>query len=304
MKHDYIEDDKNILFIIVESFEQGDKYIENFDLIYPAYVVVIGQENRVEAITKTAIYLETARADFFDTLFRCILQRPLVVSLRNCIRSIKGGNKISKELVKIISIEPVINISVGSEVEVGKSVKVIVSMEPDVGIIPNLIYKIQNQELASCDGFNIYGLKEGTSIFEVYKSGSSKPFFEKKINIFKRNRINRLIFSDDSLLIGVGDEKRIQLDYYPQDADNINDITWTSSDPSIVTVNNDGNLTAKNPGKCRIICTAENISAQCICIVKPYMEKLDICEEGCIYMAPMQKIILSPKVFPRHIYRL
>ena len=192
-------------------------------------------------------------------------------------------------------IEPIVNIAVASEVEVGRSIKLNISLDPDTGNIPNLIYRIRDQNIASCDGMNLYGLKEGMSVIEVYKQGSSKPLFVKDFRVYKRKRITRLIFSDDNLLLGTGDSKQIKLDYYPIDADNRSQITWKSSDESIVSVNQTGKLIARSPGKCRIICTAENVSSQCMCSVLPYMEELvfDIDDDGCINLSPMQEYVLS-----------
>ena len=50
-------------------------------------------------------------------------------------------------------------------------------------------------------------------------------------------------------------------------------------------------------GACRIICTAENVSAQCLCTVKPYMEDIqfhmNFDESGILHMETMQEILLD-----------
>jgi hypothetical protein len=301
-KRNYNEDEKSILFIIVESMDRGYQYLADFSLMWPAYVVIIGNDTRISDVTKSGFFIETRQKDLFETLFKCFLQRPLIISFRNCISSIHGGNKITKELLRITSTEPVMNVSVDSEVEIGRSTKLSVLLEPNVGIKPKLLYRVRNQEIASCDGLNLYGLKEGTSTLEIYKQGSSKPLFTKEITVYRRNRITRLIFSDDSLLMGIGDNRQIQMDYYPNDADNRNEIVWKSSDEAIVSVNQNGNLLAKGSGKCRIICTAENVSSQCTCVVMPYMEDL-IIESGdgkCIHMIPMQEMIVAYRSIPEN----
>lgn len=296
----YEYSDNSILFIVTGSDEEGEKLISNYDLANPVYVIVMGSKTQITRVTDRGIFIETKKDDFFDTVFKCFLQKPLMIALRKCVDSIHSGNKITKELARIVSIEPIVNIAVAPEVEIGRSVKLDISLDPDKGSIPNLIYRIRDQNIASCDGLNLYGLKEGVSVFEVYKQGSSKPLFVKDIKVYKRNRITRLIFSDDSLLMGTGDSKRIKLDYYPIDADNRDQITWKSSDESIVSVNQTGKLIARSPGKCRIICTAENVSSQCICSVLPYMEELlfDLDEDGCINLSPMQEYVLSYTCIP------
>lgn len=287
--------DNSILFIVVDSDEEGEKLIRDLDTVKPVYVIVVGNKTEITKVTNKGIFIETNTDTFFDTIFKCFLQRPLVIALRKCVDSIHAGNKITKELERIVCIEPIVNIAVASEVEVGRSIKLNISLDPDTGNIPNLIYRIRDQNIASCDGMNLYGLKEGMSVIEVYKQGSSKPLFVKDFRVYKRKRITRLIFSDDNLLLGTGDSKQIKLDYYPIDADNRSQITWKSSDESIVSVNQTGKLIARSPGKCRIICTAENVSSQCMCSVLPYMEELvfDIDDDGCINLSPMQEYVLS-----------
>lgn len=299
-KRNYEEHENSLLFVMAESLEEGRAYMEEFSLMHPAYIIIIGRDSRILDVTKKGIYVETRSEDLFGTIFKCFLHKPLVISLRKCVNSIQGGNKISKELAKIIGTEPIVNVSVGKEVEVGRSIKLSISLEPEIGNVPKLIFKVKNPEIASCDGLNLYGLKEGASVLEVYKQGSSKPFIAKDINVYKRNRITRLIFSDDSLTMGVDDRRQLKLDYYPNDADNRDEIMWRSSDESVVVVNQNGKLVAKKTGRCRIICTAENVSTQCDCIVMPYMEELiiDTDEDGCIHMTPMQERVIRYKCTP------
>lgn len=299
-KRNYEDDSKNVLFIVVESMDKGSKYLKDFDLQHPAYVIVIGNDSGVIGVTDKGIFVETKQENLFETIFNCFLHRPLIVSMQKCIRSIKGGRKISKELLKISSTEPIVNVVVDNKVEVGKSIKISVTLVPDVGKVPKLIYSVLNQEIASCDGINFYGLKEGISTLEVYKQGSNIPLHSQNIKVYKRNRINRLILSDDSLLIGIGDTRQLKLDYYPYDADNKDKIVWKSSDDMVISVSQNGQLEAKNVGKCRIICTAENVSVQCICTVLPYMEDLvvDVSENEYIHMTPMQEMNLSYRIIP------
>lgn len=191
---------------------------------------------------------------------------------------------------------------VGKEVEIGKSIRISTLLEPSIGEVPKLIFKVRDEKIASCDGLAVYGLQEGIGVLEVYKLGSKKPFFTKEIKVFKRNRITRLILSEDSLCMGIGDKKHIRLDYYPLDADNSRSISWESSNENIIKVDSSGNVTAIGIGECRLICTAENISSQCMCRVKPYLSdlKLDLQfdEKGGISMQPLQELSMSIQCIP------
>lgn len=302
LKSQYDDNCNSILFVLCENAENGVKYLEKMTLQKPAFLLVLGSSSRVLAITKDSWIIETTQEKLFDTIFDCFIQMPLVSAFRKCVRSIRCGNKIAKELKLISSTEPIISITIDKEIEVGKSTRVIITQEPAGGTIPKLIYKVRNQQIASCDGLSVYGLAEGNCVLEVYKSGSKQPFFTKNIRVYKRNRITQLILSDDTLLLGVAERKRIALDYYPADADNSNEITWRSTDDKIVSIDSSGNIFAIASGSCRIICTAENVSAQCLCTVKPYLEDLvfdfPTDEHGNILMVPLQELVINAERIP------
>ena len=297
----YDEAESSVLFILAENFERGCEYIKKVRTEKPAYVLILNGGTGVFQVTSHAWFFETSQQDFFETLFECFLQMPLVAAFRNCAQSIHEGGRVAKELERIITTVPIIDVKINREVEVGKSIRLNFSTEPEMKKIPNLVCKMQNNEVASCDGFNVYGLKEGVSTLEVYREGAGKPFFTKEIRVIKRNHITKLVFSDDALLLGEGDQKRIELDYFPVDADNAGSIRWTSSNEAILSVDNNGCITAKKKGECRVICTAENVSVQCLCTVKPYMNNLTIqtAPENVVYMKPMQEVRLDYEYEPR-----
>ena len=287
----------SVLFILAEDSATGYEYLKKIKDKKIAFIIIPGNCNRIIDISKQGWVVETTQSNLLNTVFNCFIQIPLTSAFRKCIGSINGGNKIGRELGRISCVESLINIIVEREVEVGRSIKLTVDMEPPTEHIPELVYKVQSPQIASCDGINVYGLREGICLLEVYKSGVKKPFFTKKIQVYKRNRINKLVLSEDSLLTGINDRGKIECDYFPVDADNADTISWQSSDPDVIQVDADGSIYAMKAGTCRIICTAENVSAQCFCTVKPYMEdiqiNIDLGKNGVLHMESMQEILLD-----------
>lgn len=297
----YEETPTSVLVLLAEDYESGCECLRKIRTEKPAYILIIDGGSGVLKVTDKGWFLRTSKENFFGTLFECLLQMPLTTAFRNCVQSIHGGGKITHELEKIRSTVPVVSVIVGNEVEVGRSIRLDFSIEPETAQLPGLVCKMQNQETASCNGFNVYGLKEGTSTLEVYRQGSGRPFFTKEIRVIQRNRITNLVLSENHLLLGVGDQKQIELDYFPTDADNAEKISWESSNKEILSVDQNGCVTAVGAGECRVICTAENVSAQCICTVKPYMEELTILNvpESVLSMKPMQEIRIEYQFEPR-----
>lgn len=303
-KADYVDTDNSVLFILTDSIENGEHCISRYNLNKPAFVLIVGADNTaLRRVDEKGWFINTKAEDIFDNIFNCFMQMPLLIAFRRCICSINGGNKITKELQHISCIEPIVSVSLDNSIEVGKSSKIQIALDPPVGNKPQLIYKIRNQNIASCDGINVYGQREGVCVLEVYRSGSKKPFFTKEIQIYKRNRITKLLLSDNSLILGIHDCKVIGCDYFPADADNTNTIQWRSSDEKIIQVDSKGKIVAIASGNCRIICTAENVSSQCMCVVKPYLEEIRVNNENMqdheFILEPLQEIKLVLELIPQ-----
>lgn len=297
---DYEETEHSFLFVLTDSLESEVERIENLNLRKPVFVLVLGKNESLKKVTNFAWYFETTTERLFHTIFSCLLQIPLLVAFRRCIQSLQKKFS-SSELYKISAIEPIVKVHIADRIESGKSRKIDVELDPPVGAIPDLVFKTSNQNIASCDGICVFGKQEGVTSLEVYHKGDKKPFFKKDIRIYKRNRITKLILSDDMLILGEGDKKRVHCDYFPQNADNVQSITWKSSDETIAKVDSRGAVAAVGRGNCRLICTAEHVSAQCMCTVKPYLQEIFFdfeLENDVLILEPMDEFVLRIKTYP------
>lgn len=289
-------------FIIDDNMKNVQKKLEVYQGKQKGFVILLGVRNQIIKISKKVFAYEATEEYLFNTIFNCFLSQSLLLAFRNCIHMLEGNEK---DIAEIIRIEPEVNIAVDTDVEVGKSNKITIDLIPEIGALPNLIFKVRNGSVASCDGMNLYGIREGRTQLEAYKEGEEKPFVIKDISVIKRNRITQIILSDDMLTLGIGDKRKIKCDYVPENADNTNEIIWKSSDETVVSVDNMGNVTAKNQGTSRIMCIAENVSATCICTVKPYLS--DICiktelDNGELKMEPLEELELEYELIPKESF--
>jgi len=300
LSSNYKETENSFLFLLSNSDEIGIARLEQLTLKKPAFILVIGNQDGMYKITKNAWYYGTSQEGLVNAIFMCLLQAPLLLAFRRCVKSIHSKTN-STEFYRIYATAPLIDIDVIDVIELGKSAKITVSFDPPVGKEPDLIYKVTNQNIASCDGLCVFGKQEGIASLEVYQEGDKKPFHTKELRVIRRNRITKIMLSDDSILLGKGDRKRVGCDYAPQNADNVSSITWKSSDESVVSVDSNGTLAAVGAGNCRIICSAENISAQCMCTVKPYLEYIIFefeLHDGVMNLEPMTVVKLKIKTYP------
>lgn len=296
--------ENDYLFIITDNIKKTAQQIGSYpNNPNPYFVICLGTKNELLDISEKALFFQTTSDSMITTIFECFLKIPLLKAFRECVKSIPPSSSISKETQIVSSVEPIVNIEFELPIEVGKSNKIKVSLDPPIGNPPKLEYKVQNGTIVSCDGIHIYGQSVGETKLEIFRIGEKIPFDVKKVQVIKRNRITKLMLSESDLTIGLNDKKLINCDYAPVNADNVHEIKWRSSDNNVIRIDNDGRIIAIGLGECRIICTAENVSAQCVCIVKPYLSDIVVetmLDENILKMEPMEEMDLSLKLIPNN----
>ena len=291
---DYSPGENRCLIVLTSSAEQAESKIPGSKNGLPVFVIEVGSGDGQVRTVKKGMWVLACRPDgIFDAVFHCLLQGPLRIAFRRCMQSLLQKHT-DVELAKIGAVDPVLLVQVADRIEAGTSASIGVSADPPVAVLPELEFAVLNQKVAYCNGLTVYGKEAGTTEFGACLKGSRTPFFRQMITVYTRNRIKSLVLSEDSMLLGIGDTLCLSADYSPQDADNVQDICWSSSNRQVAGVDKRGRVTAVGRGECRIICTAENVSAQCVVRVKPHLESITLNEEtaedGSLYIQPMDEI--------------
>ena len=285
------DDGKNAyLFSIADTLPNALKPLGRIRHQNTAFAICLGNSERFCGIQDDVLLWETTENGLVSTIFQCFLRIPLLKAFRGCISSLPESSKKHSDFLLIDRVEPEIVISVDNRVEAGKSVPISVSLNPSIGSVPQLSYHTVNCSVADCDGISVFGKQHGVTTLEVYQYGEKKPFYIQDIEVYVRNRIKTIILSEDEIVIGVGDTYRLNNDYIPDNADNANTICWKSTDGKIAKVDQSGRVLAVGIGTCRILCTAENVSASCSCTVRPYLEEIttDI-ENNSVILHPTEE---------------
>lgn len=295
----YEDGSRSYLFSIADNLETGQKSADRIKHQNPAFVICISNTNKYCGIKNNVLLYETTEKSLINTIFQCFLNIPLLLAFRECINTLPRSYRTSGDFIQLSSVEPEVVIDVAARIETGKSVPIKVSLNPPIGNPPKLEYHTINCSVADCDGLSVFGKAPGTTILEAYRYGEKKPFYTQSIEIFARNRIMKIILSEDDMTLGIGDTFRIRREYVPDDADNVNQIIWKSSNEGVATVNQSGQVTATGEGICKIICSAENTSAFCTCQVKPYLDEIVTNIEGNrILLQPTQEFKLTATLIP------
>ena len=287
-------------FIVAASLQSGRAMASEGTKENYSFIIVIDSQDELLDIGDNYVCYSAQKDTVLQTIFTCLLSSPLTIALRNTYNSI-SREKDSIELQLTVAVDPVVKTKLAGEVELGGTAKLITSFYPNDIQPPKLLYKIQNNTIATCNGIYVSGKAVGRTKLEVYKVGETIPVDVIDIMVIKRNRIKDLFLSQECLLLGKGDITAVSIEYSPKDADNAETIKWESTNKDIAQVQN-GRIKAIGIGSCRIICTAENVSAQCICTVKEYLQDIiiqPIFENNRVEMCPMEEIELSLTNVPR-----
>lgn len=183
----------------------------------------------------------------------CLLLFVILVLFSGCSKKeevVDVGKKEEEVVKELISIKLKAPSKNRVSLKLGALIEVVfnpASIEEDIS------WTSSDETIATVDeaGF-VYPVKEGT----VYITATTSSGKSDTVEIFIYKPIEKLELSADSLQMYVGDVKKINAILTPVDA-TFGKITWDSSNPSIVSVSQDGTITAHDLGIAVITATSE-----------------------------------------------
>ena len=129
-----------------------------------------------------------------------------------------------------------------------------------VGIIPsnatdkNISVTSSNASVVKADGLKLTALKAGTATITV-KTGNGKT--DTCSVTVKFPEATSVSLSSSELTLGIGESRKLSATVMPQNAGD-KKVSWNSSDAKIVSVDNNGNVTAVKEGTASIVVSTEN----------------------------------------------
>lgn len=303
---DWIEDLKEIdvknafcnVSVDVKGYQEGSRIWDNYDVGILLHTSPSPQDtlNKLQITRGYSIYYSESGSGFiginngvysykageeqlFDTIFECLLLGPLMNSFIKCITflpdNILRRYHTELEVIKSISYRVIPQVETNS-IESGTSVRIkLINDITGKPVDEELIFKYSKEGIVNCDGMYIYGLHPGNTSLSIYKRGEMNPCAGVDFSVYSRNRITKLSLEEDYIYIGEGDAYKIGYSFLPEDADNIDSITWNSDNPNVATVGTDGTVEGKSRGECTIRMIADRVSTSCYCVVKPHLVSVE-----------------------------
>ena len=164
-----------------------------------------------------------------------------------------------------------------------KSINILVgeSIQVDITVLPEnagkkVMFESENIGVASVSEEGIIkGESAGsTTIIARNKNGSISDTC--RVNVIK-NKISAITFNNDTVDIFIGESSKLDVKVEPAGLRNYN-LNWSSSDPSIVDVDEHGNITGLKNGEAIITASSGNIESECTVRVITIVESVSLSE--------------------------
>lgn len=145
-----------------------------------------------------------------------------------------------------------------TEIEVGKSIQLNAAISPENASNKNLIWESSDSEIAKvADNGLVIGLKEGKCNVTVKSEDGNKTDMCEVTVITPFIPVESISIDFEELELFPENSFKITATIFPENATNRN-ISWSSSDESIVTVDKDGYVTGVSEGEATVTVTTED----------------------------------------------
>jgi len=158
----------------------------------------------------------------------------------------------------------------------GESFKLNYTLEPADGYYKSITWTSSNAEVATVDSVgNVKALKEGEAIVKI-----AVDKIEAQCKVFVNEEVihvENVVLNETSIELMEDDTFQLSFTVEPEDAE-YETVTWTSSNPDVATVDENGLVTAISEGNAGIKVTVDDVEAACNVKVnaKPQGFALDI----------------------------
>ncbi len=210
--------------------------------------------------------------------------------------AVDGGFE-AQTMIEVI--QPVTSVKINEAVatlNVGETDKLTATVSPEDANNKNVTWSSSNLEVLSVDQEgNLEALVKGEATITVTTEDGD---FDDSIDIEVKLPIETFSLELEALTLNVGASEQLVLNITPKDASD-SDVVWSSSDSNVVTVDQDGNLTANAKGEATITVKTINDSHSDsihITVLKPAAEVEII--ESLTSLEIHKTFKLSAKVFP------
>ena len=242
--------------------------------------------------------LEDEKPPFIDVIdnsvvFHCcksvqmrVLQE--IIEIRGSIRLLKAWmNSIqdtelfqrNSELMMLTQTKARIELGVPHIVEVGEKSPISISIYPHSATIkPDIVFRKSDSSIISITSdLFICAQSTGQVRVEAYRRDTGDLIGDYTISAIKRRKVRRINISAKNYTLTEGERQPLTLSFEPPDADNINTLSYESSDPLIAYMDEQRQeIITRNTGCCEITIHCEKVQCAFTIDVRPQISDFEI----------------------------
>lgn len=215
----------------------------------------------------------------------------------------KDGSGAAAECIVTVNPMEVQGITINAQgpttLKAGETVLLTATVLPETATDKTVVWSSSAPTVA---GINENGLVTAYSVGEAVIQATSSSGLSDRITIkVMPTMVMSITLNHQSLTMRVTDQNKLSAIILPETATD-KSVTWTSSNPEVVRVDKDGNVTALHEGEAVISCTAEDgsgVTASCrVYVVNTEVESISVITEGNTRIKVTETLQLAAKVLP------
>lgn len=260
--------------------------------------ILVGAVNCVKNIGDMKFIWEVSDERLVEVM-ECIVDRfakiPMIVALADLIaRQMDILEDADKEKVALATeVDMFVSVLDISDIEVGSTTNIEYKVIPEDGQIPTIRVISSNTNVVSIEGNTINAVSQGKAILEFYKAEENIPFVKKTITTFSDNSVKKIMLSIASEKMGIGRSQAVEIQFVPEDAEDINSLSW-KVEGNAITVDDNGSIRALRDGKSTIIASTTNASASIDVEVLPNLSSIQLSvNQSNLYVGQTEPISVS-----------
>lgn len=260
---------RDVTIFLLNDYNKVNKYSDEYNK--KTFFIVKDKQNRFIEKKNMSLIYECNEDDIFNVIFNCLKIYPLIDMLDGGLDAMDLGNSKIAYVLKSVYPCPIPLID-SDIVEKDCCVKILFSTENGKGYInpDELRFEYDPEGVIECNGSYVKGLNPGKVNMSIYRKGEYTRCANIDLCVITRNRVTELVMAKN-ITVGLKDKFRLDVTYYPVDADNIENMKWETTDTNIVSIGKDGLMTATGLGEVYISCNVDNVIAKCCITVKNHL---------------------------------
>lgn len=292
--------------VVVALCESEDDYI-SLDTEAPIYALVMGTETRFIKRQGTKLYFSVDPDDIGKMLLGIIEEEALSPLLSQLSYNFPEREKEflteseKEDLELICQASPMCNVSIPQMCDVGRTVELNAQIYPANSEVKIRVISDASDVIDTDNGV-LNPRSVGTAEISVLIGEDPYPVAAEIVKVRQRNLITDITLFPSTLYMPTGGTSELTLTIVPVDAENKDEIRWSSDDHSVATVDfATGVITAKECGRCSITAYTQEASKTISLEVQPEIEDI-VCPCGFLEIGVGEQKEWKYQLVPENAY--